>query len=315
MERIVFLDRDTVRANFRPPAFAHEWIEYPTTAQSEIADRLREATIAITNKIPLRGETLSQLPNIKLISVAATGVDCVDLAYCREHNIAVSNVRHYSKHSVPEHTMMLLLNLRRNFVPYQIDVQRNAWQKVSTFCLLNHPIHDLHGAKLGIIGYGVLGQAVAKLAEAFGMQVIISERKGTTEIRAGRVPFEKVLSECDAITLHCPLTPETRGMIGAKEIDLMQPQAVLINCGRGGLVHEAALAEALKAGRIAGAGVDVLSQEPPRNGNPLLDLKLPNLIVTPHNAWASDEAMQVLADQLIDNLEAFISGHPQNLVN
>jgi glycerate dehydrogenase len=314
LERIVFLDRASIRADFRPPSFAHEWVDYPTTAPGEIASRLADATIAITNKIPLRAPDLARLPQLKAIAVAATGVDCVDLDYCREHKIAVSNVRHYSRYSVPEHVLMLLLNLRRNFTRYQADVRRGAWQRASAFCLLEHPIHDLHGATLGVIGYGVLGQAVEKLALAFGMRVLIAEHKGVEVAREGRVPFDQVLRESDALTLHCPLTPETRGLVGEVELARMRPSAVLINCGRGGLVDEAALVAALKSGRIAGAGVDVLTAEPPRDGNPLLDAPLPNLIVTPHNAWASDEAMQILADQLVDNLEAFVAGTPQNLV-
>lgn len=315
MERIVFLDRDSIRARFRPPSFAHEWIDYPTTKPDEIIGRLREATIAITNKIPLRAATLAELPQLKFIAVAATGVDCVDVAACRERSIGVANVRHYARHSVPEHVLMLLLNLRRNFVRYQSDVARGLWQQSPTFCLLGHPIHDLHGATLGIVGYGVLGRAVARLAEAFGMRVLVAEHKGATTVRDGRTTFAEVLHAADALTLHCPLTPETRGLIGREELAQMKPHAILINCGRGGLVDEAALAEALQTGRLAGAGVDVLSTEPPRDANPLLDAKLPNLIVTPHNAWASAEAMQILADQLVDNLEAFITGKPQNLVS
>jgi glycerate dehydrogenase len=314
LERIVFLDRASIRAAFRPPSFAHEWVDYPTTAPAEIVTRLASATIAITNKIPLRAPDLARLPQLRAVAVAATGVDCVDLNYCRERGIAVSNVRHYSRRSVPEHVLMLLLNLRRNFVRYQEDVGRGAWQQAPAFCLLEHPIHDLHGATLGIVGHGVLGQAVEKLALAFGMRVLIAEHKGATAAREGRVTFDELLRESDAVTLHCPLTPETRGLIGEAELERMKPGAVLINCGRGGLVDEAALVAALKAGRIAGAGVDVLTAETPRSGNPLLDERLSNLIVTPHNAWASDEAMQILADQLVDNLEAFVAGRPQNLV-
>lgn len=314
MERIVFLDRDSIRAEFRPPSFAYEWVNYPTTEPDEVVARLGGATIAVTNKIPLRAEALAALPQLRFIAVAATGVDCVDLAYCRARGIAVSNVRHYARRSVPEHVFMLLLNLRRNFTRYQLDVSQGAWQRARTFCLLDHPIHDLCGATLGIVGYGVLGQAVERLALAFDMRVLVAEHKGAAAVREGRVPFDEVLSRSDALTLHCPLTAATRRLIGHAELQQMKPHAVLINCGRGGLVDEAALAAALREGRLAGAGVDVLSAEPPREGNPLLDLKLPNLIVTPHNAWASDEAMQILADQLVDNLEAFVAGRPQNLV-
>lgn len=314
MEQIVFLDRDSVRTNFRAPNFPHQWIDYPTTKPDEILPRLRDATIAITNKIPLRAEVLSQLPKLRLITLAATGYDCVDVNYCRAHNIAVCNVRHYSSQSVAEHVLMLLLTLHRNFTAYQADVKSGDWQRSTTFCVNTHPIRDLHGSTLGIIGHGAIGQTVANLAAAFGMRVLIGERKGATVIRAGRVSFTDVIQASDAITLHCPLTPETRGMIGAAEFAQMKPNAILINCSRGGLVDEAALVKALQTGQIAGAGIDVLSLEPPRDGNPLLAVELLNLIVTPHNAWASQQAQQLLADQIIEILEGFINGNPLNQV-
>lgn len=314
MEQIVFLDRDSVRTTFRTPHFAHQWIDYPTTKPEEVLPRLREATIAITNKIALRAEVLAQLPKLRLITLAATGYDCIDVPYCREHQIAVCNVRHYSSQSVAEHVMMLLLNLHRNFVAYQTEVKAGAWQRAPTFCLNSHPLRDLHGSTLGLLGYGAIGQAVAQLATAFGMNMLLGERKGATNIRAGRVSFAQLLQASDCLSLHCPLTPETRGMIGASEFAQMKSNAILINCGRGGLVNEADLVAALQDGTIAAAGVDVLSQEPPTAGNPLLEVNLPNLIVTPHNAWASVQAQQTLADQLVDVLESFIAGTPRNLV-
>ncbi|MGI8565289.1 MAG: D-2-hydroxyacid dehydrogenase [Pyrinomonadaceae bacterium] len=308
MERIVFLDRETLIADLRRPTFAHEWQEYGATAPGEVVERLHDATIAITNKVPLREGDLRQLPQLKFIAVAATGMDNVDLDYCRANGIGVANVRDYSIHSLPEHVLMMMLALRRNLINYREDLQQGAWQKSKHFCILDHPIHDLDRSTLGIIGYGTLGRAVEKLARAFGMNILIAERKGAATTRDGRTPFTEVLGASDVVTLHTPLNSETRNLIGAEELAMMSRGALLINCARGGVVDEAALAEALREGRIAGAGVDVLSREPPRNSddggdNPLLDPGLPNLILTPHVAWASCEAMQTLADQLISNIE------------
>ena len=314
MERIVFLERNTFHAEFRRPRFDHEWIEYGETERGQIVERLRDATIAICNKLPLREPDLSRLPKLKLIAVAATGVDNIDLSYCQSHGIAVCNTRNYAKHSLPEHVLMLMLALRRNLVAYIQDIRDSKWQQAKQFCLLNHTIHDLHGSKIGIIGYGSLGKAVAALAGSIGMQVLVAERKHATATREGRTEFGEVLRLSDVLTLHCPLTEETRNLIDTAEFQMMKREAILINTARGGLVREEALVEALQAGIIAGAAFDVLSEEPPRRGNILLDHDLPNLIVTPHIAWASREAMQTLADQLIDNIEAFIRGEPRNLV-
>jgi glycerate dehydrogenase len=315
MDRIVFLDRDALIANVRRPSFAHEWVEYAETDPHEVVERLHDATIAIVNKVEMREESLAHLPMLKLIAVAATGVDIIDLESCRRRGIAVTNVRHYANHAVPEHTLMLMLALSRNLINYRMDVQGGAWQVSKQFCLLDHTIRDLNGRTLGIIGYGALGRAVEKLAHAFGMRVRISEHKNAEQVRPGRARFDEILRTCDIITLHCPLTKETRLMIGAAELKEMRPQALLINTARGGLVDEIALADALQRGIIGGAGFDVLRAEPPSEGNPLLDLDLPNFILTPHVAWASSEAMQALADQLIDSIEAFVRGVPQNLVS
>lgn len=314
MEKIVFLDRNTLRANIRRPVFAHEWREYALTTRDEVLERLRAATIAITNKVPLRETDLAQLPDLKFIAVAATGVDIIDLDYCRQRNLPVSNVRNYAPQSVPEHVFALMLALRRNLFSYREEILGGAWQRASTFCLLDYPIRELHDSKLGIVGHGALGRAVERLARGFRMRVLISEHKGAETVRPGRTSFEETLRSSDILTLHCPLTEETRNLIGTEELEKMQRHALLINTARGGLVDEAALAQALQSGTIAGAGFDVLSREPPREGNPLLELNLPNFILTPHIAWASNEAMQALADQLIANLEAFVAGSPQNLV-
>jgi glycerate dehydrogenase len=314
MERIVFLDRNTLEANIRRPGFTHEWVEYDETEPSQVLERLNGATIAITNKVRLRQSELEQLPLLRFIAVAATGVDIIDLDYCKRRGIPVSNVRNYAGHTVPEHALMLMLALRRNLLSYRNDVQAGAWERARAFCLLEHPIHDLYGSTLGIVGYGVLGQAVERLALAFGMRVLVSEHKGATRVRDGRKSFEDVLRLSDIVTLHSPLNDATRNMIGAGEFALMKPDAILINTARGGLVDELALVESLQRGHLGGAGFDVLTREPPREGNPLLDLNLPNFILTPHNAWASREAMQALADQLIDNLESFVRGEPKNLI-
>ncbi|MDQ3665510.1 MAG: D-2-hydroxyacid dehydrogenase [Acidobacteriota bacterium] len=314
MERIVFLEHNTFNVKFRQPEFEHEWIEYGETESGQVVERLRDATIAICNKLPLREPALSRLPKLKLIAVAATGVDNIDLSYCKSRGIAVCNARNYAKHSLPEHVLMLILALRRNLVAYIQDVRDSKWQEAKQFCLLNHTIHDLHRSKIGIIGYGSLGKAVAELAGSIGMQVLVAERKQATPTREGRAEFGEVLRLSDVLTLHCPLTEETRNLIDAEEFQMMKREAILINTARGGLVREEALVEALQSGVIAGAAFDVLSEEPPRQGNILLDQDLPNLIVTPHVAWASKEAMQTLADQLIDNIEAFIRGEPKNLV-
>ncbi len=284
------------------------------TAHAQVIERLKHATIAITNKVPLREAELSELPELKFIAVAATGVDIIDLDYCRKRNLPVSNVRNYALHSVPEHVFTLILSLRRNLFSYREDVARGAWAEASGFCLLTYPIRDLHGSTLGIIGYGALGQAVEKLALSFGMRVLISEHKNARTIRSGRTGFEETLRASDIISLHCPLNDETRGLIGKSELEMMRRDALLINTARGGLVGEDALAQALRFGLIAGAGFDVLTNEPPRDGNPLLELNLPNFILTPHIAWASREAMQALANQLIANIEAFIKSSPQNLL-
>lgn len=314
MERIVFLERDTFRANFRRPGFKHEWQEYASTRPEEVVARLREATIAICNKVRLGERELSELPRLRFIAVAATGVDNVELEYCRRAGVAVSNVRNYARHAVPEHVFALVLALRRNLISYRQDLRQGAWQRAEQFCLLNHNIRDLHESTLGIIGYGALGQAVGQLAEAFGMRVLIGEHKGAASVRPGRVSFRELLCESDVVSLHCPLTAETRNMIDMDEFELMRADALLINTARGGLVCESALVVALREGKIGGAGFDVLTKEPPREGNPLLEVDAPNFILTPHVAWASLEAMQALADQVIENIEAFVRGEPRNLL-
>ena len=312
---IVFLDRDSLIANLRPLAFTHSWAEHAHTKGSEeTVARLAGASIAITNKVPLREAELAQLPDLKMIAVAATGTDIIDLPACRARGIVVANIRGYARATVPEHTLALMLALRRQLLAYRADIEAGLWQASERFCLFGHPIRDLAGSRLGLLGYGALGKAVAQLARAFGMQVAVHNRSPINEDGVIEVSFDELLTTSDIISLHLPLTDKTRNMIGAAELARMKPSALLINTARGGLVDEAALADALTRGVIAGAGFDVLSKEPPLPDNPLLALRLPNFILTPHTAWASGEAMQLLADMLIDNVEAFERGAPVNVV-
>jgi glycerate dehydrogenase len=311
---VVFLDRASLQAKVRRPSFAHTWQEYPASSAGELPQKLADATVAITNKVPLRADTLKQLPKLKMIAVAATGYDVIDIDYCKANGIAVANIRNYAVHTVPEHAFALMLALRRNLFAYREDVANGRWAQVDQFCFFDHPIRDMFGATLGIIGEGALGQATAKIARAFGMKVLFADHAPPKMPDVEFTPFDEVLAQSDIISLHAPLTPDTRNLIGSKELKKMKSTAILINTSRGGLVDEQALAEALKQGVIAGAGFDVLTKEPPKDGNPLLELQLPNFILTPHVAWASDGAMQFLADQLIDNIEAFVAGKPQHLV-
>lgn len=313
-EHVVFLDRASLNAKLRRPSFEHTWEEYPVTSVAQLPERLRRATVAITNKVPLRAATLQTLPQLKMIAIAATGYDVVDVDYCRTHGVAVANIRNYAVHTVPEHAFALITALRRNLLAYRADVERGRWQQVDQFCFLDHPIRDLYGATLGIVGEGALGQGTARIARGFGMQVLFADHAPPKAPNVEFTPFEQVLRESDVLSLHVPLSPETRNLIGAAQLRQMKPTALLINTSRGGLVDEGALVTALKEGWIAGAGFDVLTTEPPKQGNPLLQLHLPNFILTPHVAWASEGAMQFLADQLIDNVERFIAGRPQHLL-
>lgn len=311
---VVFLDRDSVKARVRAPAFEHMYVEHLATAPDEVVDRLREATVAIVNKVQLREPTLAQLPNLRMIAVAATGYDCIDVAACRARGIAVANIRNYAVHTVPEHAFALILALRRNLMAYRRDVEAGVWQQSNQFCFLDHDIRDLHGSTLGIVGEGAIGQSTATIARGLGMKVLFADHAPPKAPGVEYTPFEEVLERADVLSLHCPLMPATRNLIGLPEMRRMKRSALLINTSRGGLVDEEALIHALDAGLIAGAGFDVLTTEPPRNGHPLLDVRRPNFILTPHVAWASQEAMQFLADQLVDNIEAWAAGRPQHLV-
>lgn len=317
MHRIVYLERDSIIADVRRPAFAHDWIEYAKTKPEQVVERLHGCTIAIVNKAPLPAAAVDALPDLRMVAVAATGTNIVDLDACRRRGIVVSNIRGYAEHTVPEHVLALLLALARNLIAWRESLRAGRWQQSDQFCLFDHPIRDLHGATLGLIGSGSLGNGVARLAAAFGMRVLRAEHKGIATPRPGYTAFEQVLREADAITLHCPLTSQTQGLIGEGELRAMKSSALLINTARGGLVDEAALIRALREGWIGGAGFDVITAEPPPDAHPLVDpelLALPNFLLTPHVAWSSRPAMQTLADQLIDNIEAFVAGSPRNRV-
>jgi glycerate dehydrogenase len=300
--RIVFLDRETLspETRLRAPGFAHELVVHEGTTPDQVAERIASADVVITNKVPLRRDSIRGAERLRLIAVAATGTDVVDLEACAAAGITVSNIRDYAVHTVPEHTFALILALRRSILAYRDSVARGRWQEADQFCYFDYPVRDLAGSTLGVIGDGSIGQSVAELGKAFGMRTLFSAYKGTTS---------------DVITLHAPLMPSTRGMIGRAEFALMERQPLLINTARGGLVDETALEEALTGGQIAGAGFDVVTREPPPADHPLMRLlRLPNFILTPHTAWASEEAIQSLADQLIDNIEAFWAGAPRNVV-
>ena len=316
-QQIVYLERDSVIANVRRPDFSHDWVEYKSTRPDQVIERLQGCSIAIVNKVPMSSVTVDALSDLKMIAVAATGTNQIDLEACRRRGIVVSNIRGYAEHTVPEHVFSLLLALSRNLVAWRESLLAGRWQQSDQFCLFDHPIRDLHGATLGVIGSGSLGGGVIRLAEAFGMRVLRAEHKGASTVRAGYTAFDEVLREADAISLHCPLNEQTQGLIGELELQAMKKSALLINTARGGLVDEAALIRALKEGWIAGAGFDVITAEPPPVGHPMVAaelLAMPNFLLTPHVAWASRPAMQTLADQLIDNIEAFVAGSPKNRV-
>ena len=316
-QRIVYLDRASIRATLRRPAAAHDWCEYDTTLPVDIVARLAGASIAISNKAAISGAMMAHLPDLKFIAVAATGTNNVDLDAARARGIVVSNIRGYAVRTVPEHALAMIFALSRNLFAYRNAVTAGEWQQSPQFCLFQHPIRDLGDLTLGIVGRGSLGDGLARLAAAIGMRVIFAEHKTASAVRPGYVSFAEALRAADVLSLHCPLNEQTRHLVGAPELAAMKPGALLINTARGGLVDEAALAAALRAGQIGGAGFDVLSEEPPALGNVLLDPELlaaPNFLLTPHCAWASAPAMQALADQLIDNIDAFMAGAPRNVV-
>jgi glycerate dehydrogenase len=311
---IVFLDRRAISVPLRRPAFAHTWQEHQHTPPELVAERLYGAQMAITNRVAITAEVLDAAPTLTLIAVSATGYEHVDVAACAERGVSVCNVRDWSI-SVPEHVFALILALRRQLPSYRAAVAAGQWQASATYGFLLPPMPvTLWGSTLGIVGYGSLGRRVEAIAQGFGMTVLIAEHRGAPQVRAGRSAFEDVLARSQVLVILCPLSEQTRNLIGAAQLALMPQGALLINCARGGVVNEAALAGALTRGELGGAGVDVLSDEPPTHGNPLLDLELPNLILTPHMAFYSLQSLETLAEQLIGNLEAYEAGQPRNVV-
>ena len=311
---IVVLDRDTLVNRPFDFDFPHTLSSYGTTEAHETLERIRGADIVITNKVVISAQAFAENPQLKLVAVTATGVNNVDVEAAKQNGTAVCNIRAYGNESVAEHAFMMMITLMRNLPAYQRDVAAGLWENSPFFCHLGAPMRDLNGKTLAIFGRGNIGKTLATYAQAFKMNVVFAEHKNAQSIRDGYVSFDEAIRSADVVSLNCPLTPQTANMIGEAELQQMKPGAILINCGRGGLVDEAALVVALKYGQIGGAGFDVLTQEPPRDGNPLLKARLPNLIVTPHIAWASQEAANRLFDILLDNINHFVAGNPQNLV-
>lgn len=313
--KIVFLDKAAFASQLARLELDHNWVNYDRSDTPElIIERLQGATVAITNVVSITAKILDACPSVRLVAVAATGYDQVDVAACKSRGVAVCNVRGWAV-SVVEHVFAMTLALRRQIPTYSKALAEGAWQRAPNHTLIlgSMPL-AVSGSTMGIVGYGALGKRVENVASAFGMKVIIAERRGVTQPRNGRVSLEVVIKTSDVLVLLCPMNEETRGLIGDAELRSMKSDALLINCARGAIVDEVALAHALDEGTIAGAGVDVLGEEPPRDGNPLLDRVRTNLIVTPHMGWASRESLAILIQQLVDNIEAFLEGRPQNLV-
>ena len=287
---------------------------HASTTPDQVIERLQGAQVAISNKIMIDAATFEACPDLKLVLVTATGVNNVDLDAARKHGVVVSNCQGYGTPSVAQHTLMLLLAMATRVLDYQAAIHQGLWQKSRQFCLLDFPIVELEGKTLGLLGHGELGGAVAKLAEAFGMRVLLGQIPGRPA-RPDRVPLHELLPQIDALTLHCPLNEHTRDMIGAHELSLFKPHAFIVNTARGGLINEQALADALRNGQLGGAATDVLTVEPPVNGNPLLSGDIPRLIITPHSAWGSQEARQRIVGQINENALAFYEGKPVRVVS
>jgi glycerate dehydrogenase len=289
------------------------WTFYGNTRPEEVNSRIKNADVVVSNKVVLDKEVLSQAKQIKLICIAATGANNIDLKVAKTYDIPVCNITHYATHSVPEHVFRLILSLYGRLIENNIASIQGKWSQSPYFCLLDYLPQDLNGKTMGIVGYGDLGQAVAKIAKTFDMKVLIAKRD-KDDNRKGRLLLSELLPQVDILTLHCPLTEDNYHLISSPELSLLPKQALLINTARGPLVDEDALLQALQQNQIAGAGLDVLSEEPPAIDHPLLNSGLKNLIVTPHIAWASQQSRQRLLDQLADNILKFRQGKPRNLL-
>jgi glycerate dehydrogenase len=280
---------------------------HSVTADHQVDERIAGRSIILCNKAEITRDRITSNPSLKLVALTATGVNNVDLTVAREQGVAVCNIRDYCTPSVVQHVFATLLALTHSIREYDRALKHGEWEKGEQFTLLHYPIRELAGRTLGIVGYGVLGQGVARVAEAFGMKVLVANRQGGTPDPA-RMDLDDLLPSVDVLTLHCPITDATRGLIGERELALMRPDAVLINTARGALVDAAALAAALRAGRLGGAAIDVLTQEPPIDGNPLLASDLHNLIMTPHTAWAALESRQRAINELAANVGDWLAG-------
>lgn len=311
--KLVLLDNDTIGNDINLSEIEKfgELTKFPMTYPHQTSERIKNAEIVITNKVVIGSQELENCENLKLICVAATGYNNIDIQACREKNITVLNVKGYSTFSVAQHVFANILAIYNSVFQYQNLMSFGAWERSETFTMLNNSIVELRNKKLGIIGYGEIGKQVANIAEAFGMQLLISERKGSSEIRNGRVNFENVLAESDILTIHTPLLPETENLISAKELKKMKQSAILINMARGGIVNETDLYNSLKNNEIKFAIVDVLTQEPPKDGNKLLGLS--NTIITPHIAWTSVEARKTLVQGIAQNITDFLLGKAVSL--
>jgi glycerate dehydrogenase len=290
-----------------------EWQVFGTTTPDMTARRIKGASVVLSNKIVLDERLLRTTPGLELVSIMATGTNNVDLDAARNSGVVVSNAVAYATPSVVQHTINLMLALATNIASYISDVRSGDWQQAGAFCMLDHPISELSGKTLGIVGYGELGTNVAQVARAFGMEVLIAQRPGSNE--KGRLPLDSLLRQVDYLSLHCPLTSETENLININSLAAMKKTAFLINTARGGLVNTTDLLAALDSGVIAGAAIDVLNTEPPLPDDPMTNSGLHNLIVTPHNAWAAIESRQRLVKQMADNIQAFLSGHPLRVVS
>lgn len=306
------LDQNDLDSTPLNAAFAELQL-YDATTPEQVLPRLADADVAIVNKVVLNAESIAQLPKLKLILISATGTNNVDLKAARAQDIVVCNCQGYGTASVAQHTLTLMLALATNVLKYNQAVQQGRWQQAEQFCFLDFPIVELSGKTLGVLGYGELGQEVARLAQALGMKILVGNLPNRQH--AGRLSLEELLPQVDVLTLHCPLNDSTKDLIAEKELALMKPTAFLINTARGGIVNEAALAHALQHRKLAGAATDVLTVEPPKQGNILLDSIIPNLIITPHSAWGSVQARQRIVQQLTENTQGFISGKIIRQVN
>ncbi|HBR97469.1 MAG TPA: 2-hydroxyacid dehydrogenase [Gammaproteobacteria bacterium] len=314
----VFLDTQTLGQDIdlqALDALGLTWQHFDNSQPDDVAMRIRDAEVVLANKAIIDRDAIAQAKHLKLICIPATGTNNVDLQAARERGIPVCNCSGYGTAAVSQHVFSLILALGVHLLEYHRAAMAGQWGKSPFFCLLDYPITELAGKTLGIVGYGTLGRAVAKLGEAFGMQILVANRPGADTVAPDRVPLDNLLPQVDVLSLHCPLTPDTENLIGARELGLMRDNALLINCARGGVVDEHALADALRAGTLGGAGVDVLTEEPPINGNVLLDPTIPRLIITPHSAWGSREARQRIVSITADNIRASLAGQPQNVVN